>query len=300
MTDVELITVRDGRRVALRVLADGGADRTVVFCHPAPGAGTLDPDPEATHSRGIRLIAVDRPGYGGSDPVTGDQWATVDSAADDVAVVLDRLGVNGPVGVAGWSAGGRVALALAARRPDLVDRVVVIGTPAPDDQVPWVPEDYRQGMAAMRDLPPTAVHEALAAQLAPMAEARGDAALGLLGAGDVDAAALVRPGARPALAEMLEAAFAQGAAGMAADIAGYMMRPWGFDPTEVSAKTLLVYAAQDPLAGPRHGKWWQRHLPSARYEQSPTHGHLVALPAWSRVLSHLAPRVTAPRRPKLD
>src|SRR6185436_12032252 len=88
MTDVELITVRDGRRVALRVLTDGGAERTVVFCHPAPGAGTLDPDPEATHARGIRLVAIDRPGYGGSDPVAGDTWATVDSAADDIVDAL--------------------------------------------------------------------------------------------------------------------------------------------------------------------------------------------------------------------
>jgi pimeloyl-ACP methyl ester carboxylesterase len=112
----------------------------------------------------------------------------------------------------------------------------------------------------------------------------------MLGAGEVDATALARPGAHQALIEMLAAAFAQGATGLAADIAGYMLRPWGFEPVEVRAKTLLVYAAQDPVAGPRHGKWWQRHLPSARYEQSPTHGHLVALPAWSRVLSHLSPR----------
>ena len=116
MTDEDLVMVRDGRRVAVRVLADGGADRTVVFCHPAPGAGTLDPDPEATHARGIRLIAVDRPGYGGSDPVDGDKWATVDPRPTTSQTCSpDRR--DGPVGAAGWSAGGRVALALAARRP---------------------------------------------------------------------------------------------------------------------------------------------------------------------------------------
>jgi pimeloyl-ACP methyl ester carboxylesterase len=188
MTDIELIKVRGGRTVAVRRVADGGSGRTVVFCHPAPGAGTLDPDPEATHGRGITLLAVDRPGYGASEPVADGEWATVASAADDVADVLDHLGGGtggpvGPVGVAGWSAGGRVALALAARRPDLVDRVVVIATPAPDDQVPWVPEEHRQGMAAMSDLPPAAVHAALGEQFAPMAALRGEAALGLLGGG---------------------------------------------------------------------------------------------------------------------
>ena len=113
----------------------------------------------------------------------------------------------------------------------------MIATPAPDDQVPWVPDDYRQGMAAMRDLPPTAVHEALAAQLTPMAGDRRRGAVRALGAGEVDVAALARPGARRADRDA-EAAFAQGAAGMAGDIAGYMMRPWGFDPAEVRAKTL--------------------------------------------------------------
>lgn len=290
MADVESIVVRDGRRVAVRVLADGGADRTVVFCHPAPGAGTLDPDPEATHARGVRLIAVDRPGYGGSDPVSGDQWATVDSAADDIADVLRRLDVAGPVGAAGWSAGGRVALALAARAPDVVDRVVVIATPAPDDEVPWLPDDYRRAMAAASGSTPAGARRIFAERLAPLAEVRGEATIDLLGTGDADAAALARPGARLALQAMLVAAFRQGIEGLAADVAGHLMRPWGFDPVEVRAKTLLVYAAQDLVAGPRHGKWWQRHLPFARYEQSPTHGHLVALPAWSRALAHLSPR----------
>ena len=59
------------------------------------------------------------------------------TAADDLAGVLDCLPVE-RVGVVGWSAGGRVALALAARRPDLVDRVVVLATPAPDEEVPRI------------------------------------------------------------------------------------------------------------------------------------------------------------------
>src|SRR5690349_4801923 len=124
---------------------DGATEREhrlVVFCHCAPGAGMFDPDPELTHGSKVTLLSVDRPGYGRSDAIAPGDWATVASAADDIAAVLDAVG-TGRVGVVGWSAGGRVALALAARHPGLVDRVVVAATPAPDEEVPWVDPEQR-------------------------------------------------------------------------------------------------------------------------------------------------------------
>jgi pimeloyl-ACP methyl ester carboxylesterase len=285
MTTTSSVTLADGRRVAVHVVAEGSTDRTVVFCHSAPGSGAFDPDPEATWARGVTLIGVDRPGYGGSDPARAGTWAGVDRAADDLAEVLDALG-TGPVGVAGWSAGGRVALALAARRPDLVDRVVVIGTPAPDDQVNWMTPAARGSFDEMRGQPPEQVHEAIARMLGA---ALPEDPLSLLGATDADADALARPGARERLADMVKNALAQGMTGLAADIAGYCLRPWGFEPGEVRAKTLLIHGAKDPIAGPRHAKWYQPRLPDARFEQVPGAGHLVVLPKWERVLSHLAP-----------
>jgi pimeloyl-ACP methyl ester carboxylesterase len=89
---------------------------------------------------------------------------------------------------------------------------------------------------------------------------------------------------------MLGVAFAQGAAGMAADIAGYSQRPWGFEPSDVEAKVLLLYGTADPAIRSRHGTWWQRHLPSARVEMAPGAGHLLIVPMWHRVLSFLAPK----------
>src|SRR5688500_4339700 len=77
------------RHVEVHVLAAAG-DRTIVLCHAAPGAGNLDPDPARTAERAVTLPAVDRPGYGGSDRVRSGEWATVASAADDIASVLDE------------------------------------------------------------------------------------------------------------------------------------------------------------------------------------------------------------------
>lgn len=285
----EVILLPSGRAAAAHFPAVGQSGRTVVLCHAAPGSGGWDPDPVATAARDVTLIGVDRPGYGGSEPVPAGQWASVAVAADDLAQVLDRLD-TGPVGVAGWSAGGRVALALAARRPDLVDRVAVIATPAPDDEVEWIPAELKAGLEAMRDLPPEQVHEALAAQLAgalPLDDP--GQAVGMLASADADAQTLEQPGVRRRIEAMLAAAFNQGTVGLAADIAGYCLQPWGFEPSEVAAKTLLIYGARDEVA-PRHGKWYQRHVPQARFEQVPDAGHLVIIQLWQRVLSHLAPR----------
>lgn len=281
-------TLRSGRRVEVHRMADGA--RTVAFCHASPGSGAFDPWPEETAARDVALIAVDRPGYGGSEPMPAGQWSTVGQAADDLAEVLESL-ETGPVGVAGWSAGGRVALALAARRPELVDRVVVMATPAPDDEVAWVPPPQRAGLEALRGQPAEAVHAALEDQLAAMvpADPHAPEALAMLGASEADARVLALPGAADRLAGMLVHAYAQGAAGTVADIAGFSLRPWGFEPAQVKAKTLLLYGSKDALVGQKHARWWKARLADARIEVAPGLGHLLAIPMWKRALSHLAP-----------
>ena len=290
MKKPEIFTLHSGRKVAVHRLAKGN-DRTVVFCHPAPGTGNLDPNPEETAKREITLIAMDRPGYGNSQPVASDEWASVAKSADDVAEVLQQMKISS-VGAVGWSAGGRIALALAARYPDLVDRVVILATPAPDEAVPWIPPEQKQGLEALRDLPPAEIHSRLAAQLATLVPKKtsNEQLLSLIGRSPADEDALKMPGAADRLASMMQAAFAQGATGMAADIAGYCLQPWGFEPTEVKAKALCLYGSKDPIAGSRHGAWWQKNLPQARLEMVPGAGHLLIFPMWQRVLSFLAPK----------
>ena len=75
-----------------------------------------------------RVVRVDLLGHGGSaKPKSG---YSMENQADLVAAALDRLGVQGAV-VVGHSLGGTVAVAVAERASELVDRVVVIDQ-APD------------------------------------------------------------------------------------------------------------------------------------------------------------------------
>jgi pimeloyl-ACP methyl ester carboxylesterase len=290
MGQVRTYTLRDGRALAVHELGAGG-ERTVVLCHPAPGAGGFDPAPELTAQRDVTLLVPDRAGYGSSDPLPADAWATVDRAADDLAEVLDARAA-GPVGVAGWSAGGRVALALAARRPDLVDRLSIFGTPAPDAELAWLPEAQRDALAGLGEGDPAAARDALAPLLEPYTAARPEslAALDYIGGTEVDAAVLDDdPGARERLAAMLGAAYRNGPAAFLGEVAAHHLRPWGFEPGEVKAKTLLTYGTKDPVAANRHAQWWQKRLAQARVEMAPGAGPLTILRLWKRALSHLTP-----------
>lgn len=74
-----------------------------------------------------RVIAVDQRGHGRS------QWTPsyrVAEMADDAIALIERLELA-PVPIVGHSMGAMVAMIVAARRPDLVDRIVVVDI-APD------------------------------------------------------------------------------------------------------------------------------------------------------------------------
>jgi pimeloyl-ACP methyl ester carboxylesterase len=275
----------DGRRVAVRDVGDPDGP-VVVLCHAAPGSRLFDPDPGATTAAGVRLVTLDRPGYGGSSPLAAGTTPTIPAFADDVMAVLDALGVGGdrPVGLVGWSAGGRVALAAAARHPDRIGSVAVVATPAPHEDVPWIPEE-QVAMAGMLAADPGGATATLAGMMAGLAAAP-PAAVGMIGASPDDEAALAAdPGRRARLEAMLGEAFAQGAVGVAADIVSYTVADWGFDPGDVRAPTLALYGAGDTTVSPAHGEWYVDRVPGATLRCVAGAGHLVALTHWGEILA---------------
>ena len=295
-----LVTLRGGRRLGLSAFGDPAMERVVVLCHPAPGSGGFDPDPPVTSSWGVHVVSVDRPGYGSSTPLDDAVRPSIGAWADDIAeyvtVVVEQARETGrtpldKIGVVGWSAGGRVALALAARHPGLVDRVAVVATPAPDTAVRWIPAEYRATLEELLRLPvPEAkrrLRELLQGQLVD-----GRPGVELLADGAADLALLDAPGLRGRLERMLQHAYDQGAVGVADDVLSSADGDWGFDLDDVKAPTLLVYGAKDPVVPSAHGRWYRRHLraTSAHLTVVPRAGHLVIAPAWRRILEHVDPQ----------
>lgn len=281
-----LVPCADGRALAVD---DRGAPYgpVVLFFHAAPGSRVLDPDPAATAAAGVRLVSIDRPGYGASTALADGEVPTVARFADDAVTVLDHLRVASAAGVIGWSTGGLVALALAARHPHRVRRVALLATPAHDDEVAPLDAEHWEMVAALREDPASAP-AAVAGALAPIARLPS-AVLDMVGSGGADAQVRAEPARGARLFAMASEALRQGTAGMASDIVASSIAPWGFDPRAVNRPVDLWYGTEDHLVPPDHGAYWAKVLPDARLHEVPGAGHLLPLVAWTDVLAGFRP-----------
>jgi pimeloyl-ACP methyl ester carboxylesterase len=118
--------------LGLRVRAlEHGTGRPVLFVHGTPAAGGVFV-PLVGQLRGVRAIVVDRPGCALSDPLdlTGMTPERLRDLTEAWLSLLIGTVADGPVDVVANSAGGLAALVLAARRPDLVRSLALLGAPA--------------------------------------------------------------------------------------------------------------------------------------------------------------------------
>ena len=109
--------------VALRYELSGKGDRTLVLVHEMAGSLESFDDvvPRLAESR--RVLRYDTRGAGMSQKVRGELG--VDTMADDIAAMLDALGITNKVALAGIALGGAIALHFAARYPERTSAVVV-------------------------------------------------------------------------------------------------------------------------------------------------------------------------------
>ena len=113
---------------ALSFDVTGSGDRTPVLLHGLMFDRSVFDELAAHLSGRFRVLAVDLPGFGRSDPPVE---SSAPAFADVIAALIRRVG-GGPATVLGWSMGAAVALHLALEHPHIVDRLILTGaTPMP-------------------------------------------------------------------------------------------------------------------------------------------------------------------------
>ncbi len=112
----------DGRALAYRDDGDP-AGHPVLFFHEGLGSSLMLPGAGALcRELGLRMIAVERPGFGQSDPHPDYSF---DAVADDVVVLADRLGLS-EVSLCGVLSGAPSAIQTAVRLGPRARRVLLL------------------------------------------------------------------------------------------------------------------------------------------------------------------------------
>jgi len=116
------IEIRSGRRVHV---LEAGEGPPVLHLH-GTNTSSLSHLPLLERSEGVRSIAVDRPGFGLSEPAQVQRERFRDAAVKFVDEILDELGLETSA-LAGGSMGATWALWYGLARPERISRLALLG-----------------------------------------------------------------------------------------------------------------------------------------------------------------------------
>ena len=285
VTDTMIMELPDGRELAWLELGDP-AGRPVIGFHGTPGSrNQLVLDEAPVRSAGVRLITVDRPGYGHSTFHAGRRL--VDWAAD-VAGLADHLDLE-RFGVAGVSGGGPHALACAALLPERVSVAGVISgvgpLSAPGDERGMMPLNALVSRVARRSGKPLhamfaltvfvqrrwpeRVVEGMSKQMAPN-----------------DAEILARPDVREVFIRDMRKSAATAGKASAQDFELFS-RDWGFRLEDIKVPVHFWQGDADLNVPPAHASRMAAEVPGAVLHQVPGGGHMMVVDLIGDILSTL-------------
>lgn len=297
-------TPAGGRVITYETWGDPDA-HPVFLLHGTPGS-RLGPRPRTfdLHKLGVRLIAYDRPGYGGSERHPDRR---ICDAAEDVDTIAQDLDLK-RYSVVGRSGGAPHALACAARNiGSQVASVASLVSLAPPDVDPDF--DWHSGMSESnvstyrlldRFSPDVTALGTLLARNAQMI--RRDPRLFLkslhVEMPEVDRVIVEDAGIRKHLLTNYLSAVEQTEQGedealdplppmgWVDDLVAFRS-PWGFDLGQLdgTVPVLLWHGEHDIFAPVGHFQWLVKKIPKARAVLQPSAAHFAALTALPRVLA---------------
>jgi 3-oxoadipate enol-lactonase len=219
---------------------DEGQGEPVLLIHGFPLSSELYQPQRAALSNRFRVITPDLRGMGRSTSLGDD--SSVDVYADDLAALLDQLGISQAI-VGGMSMGGYIAFALLRRHPDRIKGLILLDTKAEPDT-----EEGKAGRRAMAEQARNAGAGAIADAMLPK----------ML----TERTRTERPELAAFVREMMAATPVDGIVGALQALAD---RP---DSTpqlsRIAVPTLVIGGREDPITPPAVIEAMQRAIPGAQ------------------------------------
>jgi pimeloyl-ACP methyl ester carboxylesterase len=268
------IQLTDGRSLGFCEWGHRGGPVVLAF-HGSPGSRLWWPDQEGAAP--ARLVTVDRPGYGRSDPMPGRPVA---GWVADVAALTEALGID-RFGVVGWSGGAPYAAAVAARMSDRLTGVCLASSASLTyilDTTELDDEDLDNLEAIARDGAKVATLR-YAETLRDWADGVQDGSVA-----DGDTSLFDDPGFAAGFVGSVEEGLRQGAVGAATDWIA-LLRPWGFSLADISIHVDLWLGAQDVKVDRTAFEAVVRGLSDASFTLWPDAGHFGPARHWADVLA---------------
>jgi len=291
--------LEDGRRLGYAEYgpADG---KPLLWFHGTPG-GRRQIAPRARElalKRGVRLIAIERPGIGDS---TSHSYASLAEWAADIQAFCNAKEIDRFM-VCGLSGGGPYALACAYYLQDRVLAVTVLGGVAPTRG-----EDATDGgVASLARVAGPLVKRLrvplnrVLLTLVKSMESRVDSAMNafarLMPPGDQ--AVFEDPSIRYMFEDDIVLASRRQMQAMLHDVVIFG-RDWGFLLSQIDTPVYLLYGDSDNIVPLEHGKHMADRLPAAELRVRPGEGHLGGFGASEEIFDDLLshwPRVRARRK----
>ncbi|MEW5683728.1 MAG: alpha/beta fold hydrolase [Pseudomonadota bacterium] len=277
------ITLRDGRRLAYRVYGDEHGARTVLTFHDGLGSSLLPLETgPAAHRLGLRVIAAERPGYGGSAPL---RPYSLEAVAEDMEQLCAATGAETPILVSLLS-GAAPMLATAARLGSRASRIVILSGRPPREPTDAGANPLLRFRASMVRHPrlTQAAFAILRTRMSPQAAKRMLDRAGRSSPGD-RAFLAANPETPAFLSRATSEALESAGAGPAAELALA-----GADPTfhlaDVTAPLSVFHGAEDRLSPLED---LRAYLGNRPYELTvfPDIGQLMAFRHWTGILAEL-------------
>lgn len=243
---------------------------------------------DAPRAAGVRLLLVDRPGYGLSDFQPG---RTLLDWPRDVAELADGLGID-RFAVLGMSGGGPHAAACGFALADRVTTLGLVSSPGPvwdRPELRFSAPPHRRPMIELAEQEPELVARQLLddcrAELERIAEGSRDGEDGP----DADRAVMADPDVRARFEAAKLALVARGPDGYARDLLLLYIAPWGFRPEDIAVPTEIWQGDADEAVSPRVAAFFADSIRDSRLHLVPGAGHLLLWSHGEAVLTSLKP-----------